>query len=217
MAEILDQLRVIIEQVIGALGLPGIGIVMFAENVFPPIPSELVMPFAGFMVSQGTYNFFLVLLAGTLGSVFGSLVLYYFGMWADDHIIRALVRRYGRFMLLSEDDLDRALAFFDRHGEAVVFFGRFIPLVRSLISIPAGMDRMPLGKFLFFTTLGAVIWNAGLTLSGVMLGAHWQNILIFVKQYERFTLIGMAALLAGFLAWRISRRLAISRNRFETE
>ena len=172
MAQIIDQLRMIIEQIILAMGLPGITIVMFAENLFPPIPSELVMPFAGFVVGQGKASFLPVWAAGTFGAVLGAVVLYYIGRWADEPIVRRFVRRFGKWFLLSETDLDRVLLAFARHGEAIVFFGRLIPIVRSLISLPAGMQRMPMGKFLLFTTLGAAIWTAVLTAAGVILGAQ---------------------------------------------
>jgi membrane protein DedA with SNARE-associated domain len=196
----------IIEQIILAMGLPGITIVMFAENLFPPIPSELVMPFAGFVVGQGKASFLPVWAAGTFGAVLGAVVLYYIGRWADEPIVRRFVRRFGKWFLLSEADLDRVLLAFARHGEAIVFFGRLIPIVRSLISLPAGMQRMPMGKFLLFTTLGAAIWTAVLTAAGVILGANWDQVLDIVRRYEQLTLAVLVILVIAFFVIRISQR-----------
>jgi membrane protein DedA with SNARE-associated domain len=205
-AQIIDQLRMIIEQIIMAMGLPGITIVMFAENLFPPIPSELVMPFAGFVVGQGKASFLPVWAAGTFGAVLGAIVLYYIGRWADEPIVRRFVRRFGKWFLLSEADLDRVLQSFARHGEAIVFFGRLIPIVRSLISLPAGMQRMPMGKFLLFTTLGAAIWTAVLTAAGVILGANWDQVLDIVRRYEQLTLAVLVIVVIAFFVIRISQR-----------
>lgn len=203
MAEILDTMRVVIEQIIAALGYPGIALVMLVENLFPPIPSELVMPFAGFLAGRGEMNLALALLAGTIGSVVGAVVLYYIGLWAGERAVRAFVRRYGRFFLLSEEDLDRTIRFFERRGNAVVFFGRLVPLVRSLISIPAGTSRMPMGMFLLFTILGSAIWNVVLAGAGLALGENWDQILGFIRQYERAILVALAVAIAVFFVRRL--------------
>ncbi|MCU0492276.1 MAG: DedA family protein [Chloroflexaceae bacterium] len=202
MSDILKQLSIWIETIITSLHYPGITLVMFIENLFPPIPSELVMPYAGFLVAQGEFSFIGIVLAGTLGSVMGAVVLYYIGVWADEHIVRNFIRRFGRWFMISEEDLDKALAYFDRHGEAVVFFGRLIPLVRSLISIPAGMDRMPMSKFLLFTTLGSAIWTSLLGGAGWWLGANWEAVLGFLSQYQRGTLVVLVLGVIGFFAFR---------------
>jgi membrane protein DedA with SNARE-associated domain len=205
MTHLFEQVSIIIELIILTLGLPGITLVMFAENLFPPIPSELVMPFAGFVVGQGKADFLSVWAAGTLGSVIGAVVLYYVGRWANEPIVRRFVRVSGRWFLLSEADLDRALRAFARHGEAIVFFGRLIPIVRSLISLPAGMQRMPMGRFLFFTTLGASIWTAVLTAVGVALGANWEQVLDIARRYEQVTALVLAGSVIAFFAVRIWR------------
>lgn len=203
MAELLDQIRVLIEQVVTHLGYPGIALVMFIENIFTPIPSEVVMPFAGFRVAAGQYSFWSILIAGTFGSVLGALVIYYIGVWADERVIRACVRRYGRFLFVSEDDLDRSLRVFDRYGDSIILFGRLVPMVRSLVSLPAGMNRMPLGRFLFFTTLGTSLWTGLLAYVGMALGENWESLLGYVKQYEQVTLITLAALATGFVIVRV--------------
>ena len=206
LAELLEQVRVLIEQIIAGLGYPGIGLVMLAENVFPPIPSELVMPLAGFLVADGDLSLGGVLLAGTLGAVLGALVLYGLGAWLDEPVIRAFVRRYGRYLLLDEGDLDRTMRFFSRYGQVMVFFGRLVPMVRSLISVPAGINRMPLGRFLISTTLGTLIWNSLLVGMGMLLGENWPEVLAIVKQYENVTLLALGALVIGFVVIRLRGR-----------
>ncbi|MBN1286191.1 MAG: DedA family protein [Anaerolineae bacterium] len=221
MAGILDQLANLIQSLIAALGYAGIAIVMFAENIFPPIPSELVMPFAGFIVGEHIeeltlgnilsasgeqFSFVGVIIAGTLGALLGALCLYYLGRWADEPVIRAFIRRYGRWFLLTEDDLDRALAFFNRYGEPIMFFGRLIPIIRSLISIPAGMNRMNMPRFLLFTTLGATVWNIVLTVAGVILGANWELVLDIVDKYQYATLAVLLLAAALFVVVRLRER-----------
>jgi len=206
----MDKVQAIITAIITALSYPGIALVMFAENLFPPIPSELVMPFAGFIVGKGEMNLVAVLLAGTIGAVLGALALYYIGMWADETIIRRFIRRYGKFFFISEADIDKTLGFFAKYGEIVVFTGRLIPLVRSLISIPAGMNRMPMGRFLLWTTFGSLIWNGLLTYAGIVLGSQWENVLGLVDRYEKVAL-GIIAL--GLIWFVVNRMLKVRRNR----
>lgn len=211
MAHVLDQLRIWIEQVIGSLGYLGLAFVMFLENVFPPIPSEVILPFAGFLVSSGELMFAGVVAAATFGSLVGALLLYGLGRWAGDPIVRAFIRQVGRYLFLTENDLDRALHAFDRHGQAIVFFGRLMPLVRSLISIPAGMDRMPLGKFLLFTALGTAVWSGILTYAGVLLGENWEEVMHYVERYEvtlyaAIVVIGAALLIRKHVLSRRARR-----------
>ena len=154
MAAFLDNLRIIIENIILTLGYPGLAAVIFIENIFAPIPSEVVLPFAGFLVASGKFTFIGILFWSTLGAILGAIVLYYIGLWADEPIIRAFTRKYGRFIGVSEKDIDRSMKFFDKHGQVVIFFGRLIPLVRSLISLPAGMNRMSLPVFLLLPQSG---------------------------------------------------------------
>lgn len=215
MADLFNQLRVLIEAVIGALGYPGIVLVMALENILPPIPSEVVMPLAGFLsactepgpagdCSDLQLTLIGVVLAGTLGSVIGAIGLYYVGYFADETIIRRFVRGYGRWFFLDEAGLDKSLAYFDRYGRAVTFFGRLIPLVRSLISIPAGMQRMPLPEFLLFSTLGSGLWTGILAIAGYMLGANWPLVLGVLERYQGIVLVlfGIAGLALVYGRWR---------------
>lgn len=189
LAPILELMRTVIQDLILSLGYVGIAIVMFAENVFPPIPSELVMPFAGWLARDGRLDLVSCLVAGTVGTVAGAVVLYYVGTLVDEPVVRRFVRAYGRYWLLSDADVDRTFAYFQRHGRAVVFFGRMVPIVRSLISVPAGMNRMPMAPFLAYTTAGSLIWTTLLTIAGWILGESWDQIIWWVNQYERIFLV----------------------------
>jgi membrane protein DedA with SNARE-associated domain len=183
---------------------------MFLENVFPPIPSEVVMPFAGFLVGRGELNFIGIWIAGTIGSVLGAIILYYIGMWVGDAVVRNFLRRYGKWIMTSEGDYDRALRIFEKYGNAVVFFGRLIPLVRSIISIPAGANHMPLPRFLLFTTLGAAIWSGVLGYAGVVLGENWEQIIDLVDQYQDITVIVLVVLvvlvIGGWIFYKTRNR-----------
>lgn len=188
MASLMETVRLWIEQIMSALGYPGIALIMLAENLFPPIPSELVMPLAGFLVAQGQFSFVGAILAGTTGSVLGAVVLYYIGRVAGEPLVRPFFRNYGKWFLLSEQDLDKALSVFGRHGDIMVFTGRVIPLIRSLISLPAGMHRMPIGRFLLLTTVGSAIWTTLLTVAGYILGANWSRVVDFISDYQKVVL-----------------------------
>lgn len=203
MAEILDVISENIQQIIEALGYPGIALVMLIENLFPPIPSEVVMPFAGFLVAEDSdMTFAGIVIAGTIGSVVGAAIIYWIGVWADEPIVRSFVRRYGRFFLLDEGDIDRALNVFARYGEIIVFVGRLIPIIRSLISLPAGMQRMPFLRFMVFTTLGATIWTAVLSYAGYILGENWEEVLEIVDKYQNVTLV---VLVIAVVVWIVNR------------
>lgn len=205
MTQIIEFLRMWSEKIMLTLGYPGIFLVMLLECIFPPIPSEVIMPLAGFLVSQGEFNFWLVMLSGTMGSLVGALLLYGIGVWVDEAILRKWVRKYGKWIQIDEDDIDRSKKWFGKYGEPVIFFGRMIPIVRSLISIPAGMDRMKMGKFLTYTTLGSVIWNLLLTYGGILLGENWKKIIVWLDVYQNVVLIILAILFFLFLYWLIHR------------
>lgn len=155
-------------ETIFALGYPGIVLLMAIESSFFPLPSELVMPPAGYLAAQGRMDISLAVLAGAFGSLLGALFNYYFAV----NLGEPFLRRYGRYFFVSNESLDRTEAFFRRHGEIGTFVGRFVPVVRHLISIPAGLSRMQLGRFAFFTTVGAGIWCAVLAYIGWLLGRH---------------------------------------------
>lgn len=205
MAYLLEQFRILVEQIILTLGYPGVALIMFAENLFPPIPSEVVLPFAGSLVATGQLSLFGVLISSTIGAVLGTGLFYYLGHLLGETRTRALIRRYGRWLALDEGDLDHSLALFQRHDRSIIFFGRFLPGVRTLISLPAGIARMRLGTFLLYTTLGTLAWNALLVGAGVLLGQNWQRILSIVDQYETLFWILVALFVLYFLVTRVRK------------
>ncbi len=205
MTHLLELVAGWIEELIAAIGYPGIVLVMAIENIFPPIPSEAVLPFAGALSARGELDFWGAVAAGTAGSIIGAVVLYGIGYFAREAGVRRLVAAYGKYVFISERDLDRGAAWFERYGEAVIFFGRLIPIIRSIISVPAGYTRMNFGKFLLFTTLGTALWSLILTYVGRLLGENWEDISTFMEPYQNGTLVVIVLIVVGFIGWRAYR------------
>lgn len=159
--------------VIESWGYPGIFALMLFENLFPPIPSEVIMPLAGYLVADGQLSLVPTLIAGTLGSVIGTGFWFVVGAMIGAARLKRWASRFGRAMTLAPADIDGAQRWFDRHGGLAVFFGRMIPAVRTLISVPAGIARMPLSRFLGFTIAGSLIWTGALTAAGMVLHANY--------------------------------------------
>ncbi|HET7789897.1 MAG TPA: DedA family protein [Gemmatimonadales bacterium] len=193
-----------------ALGYPGIIFLMALESSVLPVPSELIMPPAGYLVAKGEMDLALVLLCGVLGSVLGALANYGVALWLG----RALVRRYGRYVLITEKGLDRSERFFVRHGEISTFISRMLPVLRHLISIPAGLARMPLPRFIVFTALGAFIWCGVLTAVGYFLGRHEAAFDALAVNHELGRVItilipALAALTVAYVVWYRRRARSI--------
>jgi membrane protein DedA with SNARE-associated domain len=157
-------------------GYFGIVLLMFAENVFPPIPSEVIMPLAGFTAAKGELNIYGVIASGTLGTIIGALAWYYVGLRLGIKRIKSLARRHGRWLTLDEDDIDKARSWFDRHGKMALVIGHLIPAVRTLISVPAGVARMNLVTFLVASTAGTVLWTALLAAAGYLLESQYHRV-----------------------------------------
>lgn len=162
--------------IIESLGYLGLAFLMLIENVFPPIPSELVMPLAGFLSAQGKLSLWGVVLAGSLGSLLGAIFWFYIGKTVGRDRLMAFSSRYGRWVAIAPSDIERAEDWFDRHGKAAVFIGRLIPGVRSLISVPAGMANMNFFGFVFYSALGTVLWTGFLTGAGFILKSQYQKV-----------------------------------------
>ncbi|MEU5040602.1 DedA family protein [Streptomyces griseorubiginosus] len=191
------------------LGAPGAGVAIALENLFPPIPSEAILPLAGFAASTGKLNLLAVLLWTTAGSVIGALALYGVGALLGRDRTVALA---ARLPLLKTSDIERTEAWFLRHGTKAVFFGRMIPVFRSLVSIPAGVERMPLPVFLTLTTLGSALWNTAFVLAGHALGANWTQVTDVVSAYSKVVLVAAAVAVAAFVAVRMRRRPVSATN-----
>jgi membrane protein DedA with SNARE-associated domain len=194
----LTGLTGVVADVIGWLGEAGVGLLTLAETVFPPVPSEVVLPLAGYLAERGRLDLVLVLVAATAGAVAGAWLLYLLGArLGRDRAVRML----SRLPLLSERDVRRAEGWFDRHGEWAVLIGRLVPGVRSLISLPAGTERMPVGRFLLLTALGSAVWNSLLVGAGYALGTQWR----LVERYADWLNYAVYAALLGLLAWGVVR------------
>ena len=213
LADILNAINLWVQSIIRSMGYPGLGMVMFLENVFPPIPSEIVLPLAGWLTLGEDASFTLtgVTLTGSAGSVAGAYVFYGLGRWFDERRVRYLLRRFGKWFMLSEHDLDISLAWFKKYGEYVVFFGRMVPIVRSLISVPAGLARMNVARFTIYTAAGTALWSFALAFAGRLLGESWPLVAEFISKYEHLVLaLGVLAVVAFVVhrwrSWRAKER-----------
>jgi membrane protein DedA with SNARE-associated domain len=196
-----------VADVIELLGAVGVGVLTLVEVFFPPIPSEIVLPLAGFLSGQGRLSLLAAIIASTLGSTVGSLALYQLAAtWGNDRVRRLL----GRIPLMDTGDLDRAEDWFDRHDRASVFIGRLVPGVRSLISLPAGFRGMNLRSFVALTVLGSAVWNTLLITGGYVLGNQWRT----VGRYSDWLNYAVLAVLLGGVVWFVwSRRDRITLHR----
>lgn len=189
--------------VMEAVGAPGAGLVVALENLFPPIPSEVILPLAGFTASRGGFSLLDAILWTTAGSLLGAYVLYLLGGWLGRDRTRALI---GRIPLVAVADVDRVEAWFARHGSKAVFLGRLVPLFRSLVSIPAGIDRMPLWRFLGLTLAGSLIWNSVLILAGYFLGENWPRVEEYAGALQLLVTVAVAGLVVLFVAKKLRKR-----------
>lgn len=185
------------------LGSPGAGVAVALENLFPPLPSEIILPLAGFTASRGTFSLVEVLVWTTLGSVIGALVLYGLGAWLGRDRLRRIVVRVP---MMKVSDVDRAENWFDRHGAKAVFFGRMIPIFRSLISIPAGIERMPLLRFILLTMAGSLIWNSMFVFAGYFLGENWSAVEQYADTLQKLVIVAVAICVIGFIVLRVRQR-----------
>ncbi|RKN06526.1 DedA family protein [Streptomyces radicis] len=185
-----------------ALGAPGAGAAIALENLFPPLPSEVILPLAGFTASQGDMSLWAALVWTTIGSVVGAVALYYLGVWLGRERLIAIA---DKLPLVKVEDIEKTEAWFAKHGSKAVFFGRMIPIFRSLISIPAGVERMPLPSFLLLTTLGSAIWNTLFVLAGYRLGEDWERVTDMVSVYSKVVLVVVVLALVAFILYRVFR------------
>ncbi|WP_339323157.1 DedA family protein [Paenibacillus sp. FSL W8-0194] len=198
-----------ITDIMEQFGYAGIALVIALENLFPPIPSEVILTFGGFMTTKTHLTVPGVILASTIGSVAGAVVLYLIGLLLEVRRLERIVERWGHVLRVKKEDIHRADRWFAKYGYWTVFFCRMIPLVRSLISIPAGMARMKFGLFLLFTTFGTLIWNTVLVYLGAALGESWESIVHYMDMYSHFTyaVIGLVALAVLYLYLRRARKM----------
>jgi membrane protein DedA with SNARE-associated domain len=192
----------------GAVGYVGVMLAMTIESAMIPLPSELILPYAGFLVSdpsqiepltRGAWNYWIVVIVATVGNTIGSLIGYAIGAWGG----RPFLERYGRYLLIRPHEIELAERFFDRYGAATAFFSRLLPIVRTFISFPAGVARMPLGKFIFYSTAGALPWSMALVFAGVQLGARWTDIRHALQPFDLLIAVAVVAAIVLFVWWRL--------------
>jgi membrane protein DedA with SNARE-associated domain len=193
-----------IQNTIESLNYVGIAFLMFLENLFPPIPSELIMPLAGYSASLpgSKFNVFGVFLAGLIGSVAGGLIWYYPGKILGQDRLYAMADKYGKWITISSKDLVKATRWFNKQGKKAVLFGRLVPGIRTIISVPAGLSNMPLLPFLFYTTLGSAVWVGLLTYTGYILGSQYKLVEEYLAPVSKIVLV---ALILAFVYWFIKR------------
>ena len=197
----------LIIQIMNNFGYIGVFLLITIENVFPPIPSEVILLFGGFMTTYTSMNVIGVIVASTLGSVLGAIILYYIGKILNKERLKKIITsKPGKLLRLKPEDIDKADKWFDTKGNKTVFFCRFIPVIRSLISIPAGMSEMPMKKFLIYTTLGSLIWNAALTIAGSIVGENWTSILEIMDNYSHIAVIVLGIIFIAAIIIFYSKR-----------
>lgn len=187
-----------------SLGYLGIGLLMFLENLFPPIPSELIMPLAGFTIAQGQMDFFPAVAAGIIGTVLGALPWYYLGQLVGEERLRHWADKYGKWITVSGSDIDKADRWFKRHGNQAVFFCRLVPGVRTLISLPAGLNNMPLLPFLLYSTAGTTLWVSFLTFAGYKLGKNYE---LVEKHIDPISKIVVVIIVIWFVLWVVRKNI----------
>jgi len=191
---ILSGLASLIIKIISSTGYFGVAMLMALESAGILIPSEVIMPFSGFLVFTGEFNFWLTVLCGAAGNLLGSMAAYWIGYAGG----RPLIEKYGKYILISGRDLNLADSWFKRYGQATVFFSRLLPIVRTLISFPAGIAKMNFKKFSFYTVLGSLPWSLALTYIGLALGENWQSLKIY---FEKFDIVIAGLIIAGIVWW----------------
>ncbi len=199
-----------LDSLYGAVGYIGVLIAMAIESAMIPLPSELILPYAGFLVSDaskleplthGPWGFWIVVIAATIGNTVGSLISYAIGAYGG----RPFLERYGRYLLIRTHEIELADAFFARRGNLTVFIGRLLPIVRTFISFPAGVARMPLGPFVLYSTAGAFLWSTLLVWAGTVVGAHWVDIRHALQPFDLLIAVIAVGLIALFIWWRLGR------------
>lgn len=201
---ILEPIAQFIINTISSLGYTGIILTMAIESALIPLPSEIIMPFSGFLVASGKFNFWLVVTAGAVGNLVGSYIAYAIGFFGEKPIIRRMIEKYGKFLLVTVHELDTAEKFLRQYGNLVVFGSRLAPAVRTVISLPCGMAKLPLIYFTVLTFTGSFLWSAFLTYIGLILGENWAILSTYFRQFDIvIVVIGILAVI-----FYIARKLA---------
>ena len=190
---------------ISTIGYPGVFISVFLESFFAPIPSEIILPFSGFVASTGKMNLVFVIVIATVAAYLGSLPFYFIGKWGEKPVIN-FINKYGKYLFIQQKDVDKVFGAFDKYGKGVVFFGRLIPMIRTLISFPAGVAKMQFARFSMYTLLGSLTWNILLTYAGYQLGDHWSVVSKWIEKYQNVILVLIIIAVLLYIIRRIKSR-----------
>ncbi len=190
---------------ISTIGYPGVFISVFLESFFAPIPSEIILPFSGFVASTGKMSLVIVIIIATVAAYLGSLPFYFIGRWGEKPVIN-FINKYGKYLFIQQKDIDKVFGAFDKYGKGVVFFGRLIPMIRTLISFPAGVAKMEFARFSMYTLIGSLTWNILLTYAGYQLGDHWSIVSGWIEKYQNVILILIAVGLLLYIIRGIKSR-----------
>lgn len=186
----------------------GIFILMFLESALIPIPSEVTMPFAGFLAQSGKLSFWPIVITGTIANLAGSLLAYYIGYLLEETVLIGLIKKYGKFLLVTVEDYNKARKWFEKYGDKIIFISRILPAVRTVISLPAGVFKMNLKKFIIYTTIGCFIWSIFLTYIGFVLGENWNSLEVYFRQFQ----ILIAVLVIGAGVFYIEKKLKLRKS-----
>lgn len=206
MEALLGDIGAWITNSISTVGYPAIFFLMAVESALIPIPSEITMPFAGFLVGLGRLNFWLVVFLGGLGNLAGSLAAYALGYWGQETVVRRLIKKYGKYLLITCEEVDQAERWFRSHGELIAFGSRLLPVVRTFISLPAGISQMNVIRFSVYTLAGSLIWSTFLAYIGKILGSNWDVLEVYFRKFD-VLIIGTFILLAVIYIWHKIRKL----------
>jgi membrane protein DedA with SNARE-associated domain len=196
---------------IESAGYVGVGIAVFVESVFAPIPSPFILPFVGFVSSRTDQSLVISILAGAMGAYLGAFPFYFLGRWGEGAVNKFL-KKFGKYLFIEQEEVDKGFEFFDKYGSSIVFTGRLIPLVRSVISFPAGVAKMPFLQFSIYTFLGSVIWNTVLGTAGYLLGESWEVVIVWLDTYENIVIVGLILAVVGYIAYKIFKRSRKNRD-----
>jgi membrane protein DedA with SNARE-associated domain len=203
MSELLGALVAWATEVIHAIGYVGVAFLIAIEQLFPPIPSEVILPLSGSLAGTGSFNLALVIVAATVGSCIGAVILYGIGRFGGEHRLGPWLDRYGKWLLLSRKDLSNSRVWFSRHGTWAVLVARLIPGMRSIISVPAGMAHMPFARFMVLTTIGSAIWNTALVGAGYVLGHNWHQVEHWLAPLSPIIYLSMVLVVTLFIGRRL--------------
>jgi membrane protein DedA with SNARE-associated domain len=196
---------------IESAGYFGVASAVFIESVFAPIPSPFILPFVGFVSSRTDQSLIISILAATLGAYLGSFPFYFLGRWGEKAVEKFL-KKFGKYLFIEQEEVDKGFEFFEKYGPSIVFTGRLIPLVRSVISFPAGIARMPFLKFSVYTILGSAVWSTVLALAGFLLGEKWEIIVFWLGQYENLVIFLCIAVFIAYILYKVMQRKRLRKD-----